>query len=101
MYATIGNKKKSQCCKSIFSNNVWKIMDKCVFGNQACAACKLLCNNSTIVKTKMHCKNKNVGEINIFVKKFLKTPFISVMYYNYICVFKTGEVQSMMGSLFM
>ncbi len=24
-----------------------------------------------------------------------------VMYYNYICVLKTGEVQSMMGSLFM
>ncbi len=52
-----------------------KIMDKCFCGNQACAVCKLLCNNFTIVKTKMHCKNKNVGEINLYFFKYLKNPF--------------------------
>ncbi len=32
-----------------------------------CAVCKLLCNNCTIVKTKMQCMIKHLGEINIYI----------------------------------
>ncbi len=40
--------------------------------NQACAVCKLLCNNCTIVKTKMQCMIKRLGEINIYFWKMSK-----------------------------
>ncbi len=40
--------------------------------NEACAACKLLCNNCMIVKTKMHCMFKHLGEINICFSKMSK-----------------------------
>ncbi len=88
MYSTnvIGHLKKNLNAAKAFSVTMFgfeiKIMDKCVCGNQACAVCKLLCkllcNHFTIVKTKMHCKNKNIGERNIFFTNILKTPFTSV-----------------------
>ncbi len=43
--------------------------------NQACAVCKLLCNNCTIVKTTMQCMIKHLDETNIyFLKNVKKCP---------------------------